>query len=193
MKKATALKSLIDYMEENYHLTEESRMEFRNALKEERMQLLHAHNAGIRFGLEGEHEPESNRFDRYFNKTYNNSELEADKEKNNEMVKFICHKAGIEEPTERHISLALQAAHYADPALWINKPLTIKEWVNHRRFEIKAFYYFMESINSEHELAPLIFRECETKELEVLEGITNNPIYISYHSQLQNKENENLK
>ena len=47
----TALQNLIDYMEENYHLTEESRLEFKKALKEEKQQILDAFNQGYREGI----------------------------------------------------------------------------------------------------------------------------------------------
>ncbi len=39
-KQITAMQKLIDYMEENYHLTEESRYEFKKALEEEKKQLI---------------------------------------------------------------------------------------------------------------------------------------------------------
>ena len=47
----TALQNLIDYIEENYHLTEESRLEFKKALKEEKQQILDAFNQGYREGI----------------------------------------------------------------------------------------------------------------------------------------------
>jgi hypothetical protein len=40
MTNKTAVQTLIDYMEENYHLTEESRLEFKKALELERMQII---------------------------------------------------------------------------------------------------------------------------------------------------------
>jgi hypothetical protein len=40
MQNKTAVQKLIDYMEENYHLTEESRLEFKKALELERMQII---------------------------------------------------------------------------------------------------------------------------------------------------------
>jgi len=40
MQNKTAVQTLIDYMEENYHLTEESRLEFKKALELERMQII---------------------------------------------------------------------------------------------------------------------------------------------------------
>jgi hypothetical protein len=39
----TAMQKLIDYMEENYHLTEESRSEFKKALEMERMQIINTY------------------------------------------------------------------------------------------------------------------------------------------------------
>lgn len=42
----TAMQKLIDYMEENYHLTEDSRYEFKKALKEEIEQIKTAIIAG---------------------------------------------------------------------------------------------------------------------------------------------------
>ena len=47
----TALQNLIDYIEENYHLTEESRLEFKKALKEEKQQIHDAFNQGYREGI----------------------------------------------------------------------------------------------------------------------------------------------
>ena len=44
----TAMQKLIDYMEENYHLTEESRLEFKKALKEEKQQILDAWQYGMK-------------------------------------------------------------------------------------------------------------------------------------------------
>lgn len=41
-KQLTACQILINYMESNYHLTEESRMEFKQALATERQQLIDA-------------------------------------------------------------------------------------------------------------------------------------------------------
>ncbi len=45
-KQKTAMQKLIDYMEENYHLTEESRSEFKKALEEEIEQIKTAFVAG---------------------------------------------------------------------------------------------------------------------------------------------------
>ena len=42
MTNKTAVQTLIDYMEENYHLTEESRLEFKKALQEEKQQIINA-------------------------------------------------------------------------------------------------------------------------------------------------------
>lgn len=38
----TAIQNLIDYIEENYHLTEESRLEFKKALEMEKQQIVNA-------------------------------------------------------------------------------------------------------------------------------------------------------
>lgn len=40
MANKTALKKLIDYMQENYHLTDESLYEFKKALEEEQKQMI---------------------------------------------------------------------------------------------------------------------------------------------------------
>ena len=45
-KQKTAMQKLIDYMEENYHLTEESRYEFKKALEEEIEQIKTSFVAG---------------------------------------------------------------------------------------------------------------------------------------------------
>ena len=45
-KQKTAMQKLIDYMEENYHLTEESRYEFKKRLEEEIEQIKTAFVAG---------------------------------------------------------------------------------------------------------------------------------------------------
>lgn len=45
-RQKTAMQKLIDYMEENYHLTEESRYEFKKALEEEIEQIKTAFVAG---------------------------------------------------------------------------------------------------------------------------------------------------
>lgn len=45
-KQKTAMQKLIDYMEENYHLTEESRYEFKKAIEEEAEQIKTAFVAG---------------------------------------------------------------------------------------------------------------------------------------------------
>ena len=45
-KQKTAMRKLIYYMEENYHLTEESRYEFKKALEEEIEQIKTAFVAG---------------------------------------------------------------------------------------------------------------------------------------------------
>lgn len=45
-QQKTAMQKLIDYMEENYHLTEESRYEFKKALEEEIEQIKTAFVAG---------------------------------------------------------------------------------------------------------------------------------------------------
>lgn len=45
-KQKTAMQKLIDHMEENYHLTEESRYEFKKALEEEIEQIKTAFVAG---------------------------------------------------------------------------------------------------------------------------------------------------
>jgi hypothetical protein len=50
-KHKTAMQKLIDYMEENYHLTEESRYEFKMALKEEEKQLINFHIETMKNGL----------------------------------------------------------------------------------------------------------------------------------------------
>jgi len=42
MQNKTAVQTLIDYMEENYHLTEESRLEFKKALELEKKQIINA-------------------------------------------------------------------------------------------------------------------------------------------------------
>ena len=66
--KKTALQKLIEYMEENYHLTEESRLEFKKALKEEKQQILDAWVDG------NDNEPKevTNDFaEKYYNKTFN--------------------------------------------------------------------------------------------------------------------------
>jgi hypothetical protein len=59
----TALQNLIDYIEENYHLTEESRLEFKKALKEEKQQIV---NAVDGFPLENRNLDG----EEYYNKTY---------------------------------------------------------------------------------------------------------------------------
>ena len=46
MANKTAMHKLIDYMEENYHLTEESRYQFIKALEEEAEQIKTAFVAG---------------------------------------------------------------------------------------------------------------------------------------------------
>ena len=61
----TALQNLIDYMEENYHLTEESRLEFKKALEMEKQQIVEAIDSfaiEIFRNLNGEE---------YYNKTFN--------------------------------------------------------------------------------------------------------------------------
>lgn len=45
-KQKTAMQKLVEYMEENYHLTEESRDEFKKALEEEIEQIKTAFVAG---------------------------------------------------------------------------------------------------------------------------------------------------
>lgn len=49
-RQKTAMQKLIDYMEENYHLTEESRYEFKKALEEEIEQIKTAFVAGDQRG-----------------------------------------------------------------------------------------------------------------------------------------------
>lgn len=49
-RQKTAMQKLIDYMEENYHLTEESRYEFKKALEEEIEQIKTAFVAGSERG-----------------------------------------------------------------------------------------------------------------------------------------------
>ena len=46
MANKTAVQTLIDYMEENYHLTEESRLEFKKALQMEKQQIINAYDLG---------------------------------------------------------------------------------------------------------------------------------------------------
>lgn len=60
----TALQNLINYIEENYHLTEESRLEFKKALKEEKQQIV---NAVDGFPLENRNLDG----EEYYNKTFN--------------------------------------------------------------------------------------------------------------------------
>jgi regulator of PEP synthase PpsR (kinase-PPPase family) len=48
MQNKTAVQKLIDYMEENYHLTEESRLEFKKALEEEKQQIMDAWQYGMK-------------------------------------------------------------------------------------------------------------------------------------------------
>lgn len=50
-KEKTALRKLIDYMEENYHLTDESRQEFKQAILAEIEQIKLAFNEGYRIGF----------------------------------------------------------------------------------------------------------------------------------------------
>jgi hypothetical protein len=51
MQNKTAVQTLIDYMEENYHLTEESRLEFKKALQMEKQQIVDSFNQGYREGF----------------------------------------------------------------------------------------------------------------------------------------------
>jgi predicted secreted protein len=51
MANKTAVQTLIDYMEENYHLTEESRLEFKKALQMEKQQIVDSFNQGYREGF----------------------------------------------------------------------------------------------------------------------------------------------
>jgi len=56
-KQMTACQMLINYMEESYHLTEESRLEFKQILATERQQLIGfgakcINNVGVGFELE---------------------------------------------------------------------------------------------------------------------------------------------
>ena len=46
MQNKTAVQTLIDYIEENYHLTEESRLEFKKTLQMEKQQIINAYDLG---------------------------------------------------------------------------------------------------------------------------------------------------
>jgi hypothetical protein len=74
MKNKTAVQTLIDYMEENYHLTEESRLEFKKALELEKKQIMDAWQYGMKsdnghFGTAKE----------YYNSTYSELPTEPTK------------------------------------------------------------------------------------------------------------------
>ena len=74
MKNQTAVQTLIDYMEENYHLTEESRLEFKKALQMEKQQIMDAWQYGMKsdnghFGTAKE----------YYNSTYSELPTEPTK------------------------------------------------------------------------------------------------------------------
>jgi len=47
----TAMQKLIDYMEENYHLTEETKYEFKTALEEERQQIINTFKWGTIYNV----------------------------------------------------------------------------------------------------------------------------------------------
>jgi hypothetical protein len=74
MANKTAVQTLIDYMEENYHLTEESRLEFKKALELEKKQIMDAWQYGMKsdnghFGTAKE----------YYNSTYSELPTEPTK------------------------------------------------------------------------------------------------------------------
>jgi len=50
MENKTALQILIQHIQENYHLTEETKYEFKNALEKEKQQIMDAYNQGYREG-----------------------------------------------------------------------------------------------------------------------------------------------
>jgi hypothetical protein len=57
----TATQKLIDYIQENYHLTEEIRLEFKRALEDEIEQLKSAYNQGYRDGADEKDSVTNNR------------------------------------------------------------------------------------------------------------------------------------
>jgi len=76
MQNKTAVQKLIDYMEENYHLTEESRLEFKKALQMEKQQII---NAVDGFPLENRNLDGIE----YYNSTYSKLPIEPTQQKPN--------------------------------------------------------------------------------------------------------------
>ena len=67
-KQMTACQMLINYMEESYHLTEESRLEFKQILATERQQHESTFHAG--FFIEEWDKSKEDKFETYYNETF---------------------------------------------------------------------------------------------------------------------------
>jgi hypothetical protein len=76
MQNKTAVQTLIDYMEENYHLTEESRLEFKKALEMEKQQIINAVEWNYK----------SNMGEVYYNATYSELPTEPTQQKTNNHI-----------------------------------------------------------------------------------------------------------
>ena len=68
----TAVQQLIDYMEENYHLTEESKNQFKVALETEKQQIIDAWKNGYIDGLKDgvSDEVDDSTAEQYYSQTY---------------------------------------------------------------------------------------------------------------------------
>jgi hypothetical protein len=75
MQNKTAVQKLIDYMEKNYHLTKESRLEFKKALQEEKEQIINAYYEGTSEGFDNSVQ--------YYNFTYSELPTEPTQQKPN--------------------------------------------------------------------------------------------------------------
>jgi len=92
-------------------------------------------------------------------------------------VNYLYLMAGISEPTEQENEWVMEAIVYANPNLWVEKPMTHKEYADKKAFEIKSFSYFMRKRNYNDIEAIKHFEEYEHRELTNLRAVTSHPAF----------------
>ena len=92
-------------------------------------------------------------------------------------VNFLYLMAGISDPTDKDDDLAMEAIVYANPDLWVDKPMTHKEYANRREFEIKSLSYFMRKRNYNDIKAIKFLEEYEQRELTALRAVISHPAF----------------
>jgi len=90
-------------------------------------------------------------------------------------VNYLYLIAGISEPTNEDNNWAMEAIRYANIDIWVDKPMTRKEYADKKMFEIKSLSYFMRKRNSKDIKAVRYFQEYEHRELADLRSVTSHP------------------